>query len=162
MDSAAQEIRFETRAGYQQAIDAVLASATRGICIFDPDLKDLDLGGLARAATLDGFLAAASDRSLRIVVHDADHLSRFCPRLTALHRRFGHAFSLRQAPESLRQLSDCFILADNGNAAIRFHADHFRGKLLLAHPDAAQGWGQRFEDLWRESLPAAPATHLGL
>jgi hypothetical protein len=162
MPEPSQEIRFDTRTGYLQALDAVLASAKREICIFDPDLKGPDLDSSEHADVLAAFLSGGRDRSLRIVVHNADHVSRYCPRLMSLVRRFSHSLSIRRTPESLSHLADCFALADEGNAAIRFHADYFRGKLLLSLPEATQDWRQRFEALWLESLPAVSATQIGL
>lgn len=162
MPEPSQEVRFDTRAGYMQALNAVLASAKREICIFDPDLKGLDLDSRGHAEALATFLSGSRDRCLSIVVHNADHISHYCPRLMSLLKRYSHSFSIRKTPDSLRHLSDCFTLADEGNAAIRFHADHFRGKLLLSLPEETQGWRQRFEALWLESLPAVSATQIGL
>jgi hypothetical protein len=82
--------------------------------------------------------------------------------MAALLKRYGHCLSVRQTPEPLRGLSDSFVLSDGINGAICPHVDHFRGTLLIMQPAMVQGWQQRFEDLWRESIPGAPATHLGL
>lgn len=162
MPEPSQETRFDTRAGYLQAIDAVLASARREICVFDPNLQGPELESREHADMLAAFLSGGRDRSLRVVVHDAEHVARYCPRLMSLVRRFSHSFSIRRTPDSLHHLSDCFALADEGNAAIRFHADYFRGKLLLSLPEETQDWRQRFEALWLESLPAVSATQIGL
>ena len=153
---------FDTRAAYLQALDDVLASAGKEVCIFDTDLKKLELDTRARSDAIAAFLAGGQDRKLRVVVHDLDHLTRYSPRLMTLLKRYGHCFSVRQSPESLRTLDDCLFLVDGVSAVIRFHADFFRGKKLLEHPLEVHDWKQRFEDLWIESLPGAAATQLGL
>lgn len=153
---------FDTRAAYQQAIDSVFSAAKKELCIFDADIRDLELDRRARADAIAAFLTGGRDRSLRIVLHDLDHLTRYSPRLMALLKRYNHCFSIRQTPEPLRNVADAFILADGTSGAIRFHADHFRGKVLLDHPVEIHDWQQRFEELWRESIPGASATHIGL
>jgi hypothetical protein len=153
---------FDTRAAYLQALDDVLAGANREVCIFDTDLKKLELDTRARSDALAAFLAGGQDRKLRVVVHDLDHLTRYSPRLMTLLKRYSHCFSVRQSPESLRNLDDCLFLVDGVSAVIRFHADFFRGKKLVEQPVEVHDWQQRFEDLWLESLPGASATHIGL
>lgn len=153
---------FDTRAAYQQAIDTVLGAAKKELCIFDSDTLDMELEGKARADALSAFLAGGQDRSLRIILHDTDRLIRYSPRLMGLLKRYGHCFSVRQTPEPLRNLADSFVLADRASGVIRFHADHFRGKVLLEQPLEIHDWHQRFESLWGESMPGASATHLGL
>lgn len=156
------EEAFDARAAYLQAVDAVLDAAKKEICIFDADLMNLEFERRPRADRIAGFLAGGPDRSLRIVVHDPDFLNRNSPRMAGLLKRYGHCFAIRQSPESLRNLTDSFLLADGESGAIRFHADHFRGKLLLGQPVAVHDWYRRFEDLWMESIPGVAATHLGL
>jgi hypothetical protein len=156
------EETFDTRGTYLQAIDTVLLAAKKDICIFDADLASLECESRQRADRIAGFLAGGSDRRLRIVLHDLDYLNRRAPRMTALLRRYGHCLTIRQSSESMRNLSDAFLLADGESGVIRFHADHFRGKLLIGHPMAVHDWYRRFEDLWMESVPGASATHLGL
>lgn len=157
-----QQETFDTRTAYQQAIDSVLAAAEKGLCIFDPAIKDLELDSRARADAIATFLTGGRDRSLRIVLHDFDHLTRYSPRLMGLLKRYSHCFSVRQTPESLRNIADAFVLADGVSGVIRFHADHFCGKMLLDHPVEIHDWQQRFEDIWLESIPGASATHIGL
>lgn len=153
---------FDTLSGYRQAIDCILSSASRELCIFDRDLEKTGLGSRQYANRLSAFLAGGRDRMLRIVLHDTEHVMRYSPRLMTLLKRYSHNFIVRQSSESLRSLSDCFILADSTSGVIRFHEDHFRGKLLLGQSEEIHAWHQRFEDLWTESVPGIAATHLGL
>lgn len=155
-----QEIRFDTRSDYAHAIDTLLLTCRRQLCVFDPDLRDAGFENKARADTLVRFLAEGGE--IRMVLHDPDHLQRYCPRLLVLLARYGHRYSVRQTPADLRLLTDCFVLGDEGSAVIRFHADHFRGKLLLGNADETQGWWQRFEQLWESCPQTVASTRLGL
>lgn len=153
---------FDTRAAYRKAVDTVLSTAKREICVFDTDIKDLEFDARIRADAIAAFLAGGRDRSLRIVLHELYHIDRYSPRLLGLLKRYSHCFSIRQTPEPLRGISDSFMLADKTSGVIRFHSDHFRGKLLLEHPMEIHDWRQRFEALWLESVPGTSATYLGL
>lgn len=156
------EESFDTHAAYLKAVDTVLAAAKKEICVFDADAKNLEFDTRARADLIAAFLAGGRDRSLRIVLHELDHATRYAPRLMGLLKRYSHCFSIRQTPAPLRNLSDAFVLADRSGGVIRFHSDHFRGKLLLEHPVEIHDWHQRFEALWLESTPGISASCLGL
>lgn len=153
---------FDTRAAHGRAVGTVLSVAKREISVFDADIATLGLDTRARADAIAAFLAGGRDRSLRIVLHDLDHVNRYSPRLMGLLKRYSHCFAIRQTPESLRNLTDSFVLADGVNGVVRFHTDHFRGKLLLERPIEVHDWQQRFENLWLESIPGVSASHLGL
>jgi hypothetical protein len=156
------EEMFDTSAAHDRAVGTVLSVAKREICIFDADIATLGLETRVRADAIAAFLARGRDRSLRIVLHDLEHVNRYSPRLMGLLRRYSHCFAIRQTPESLRNLADAFVLADGITGVVRFHADHFRGKLFLERPLEVHDWQQRFENLWLESIPGISASHLGL
>ncbi|MFZ5465078.1 MAG: hypothetical protein ACOZB1_16445 [Pseudomonadota bacterium] len=156
-----QEIRFDTRADYSQAIDTLLRSTVGSLRVFDLDLKNTGFESAARAAALANFLGQRGGQ-IQMVLHDPEHLLRCCPRVMSLFTRHGHCFAIRRTPDDLRLLTDCFLLADEDKAVIRLHADHFRGKLLLAKPEDVRPWRQRFAELWDASLPSVAATRLGL
>lgn len=162
MGEEAREDAFDSRSGYLLAVNAVLACARKEICVFDADLTVIDLERVERAESLSAFLSGDRDRTLRIALHDPEHVERHCPRIMALLGRFSHSFAIRQTPDGLRHLADCFVVADKSNLVVRFHADYSRGKVLLSLPDEARPWCQRFEDIWLESHPAVPSTRLGL
>lgn len=153
---------FDTRAAFQRAVDTVLPLAKKEICVFDADLRNLEFDARVRADMISTFLAGGRDRSVRMVLHELDHVTRYSPRLVGLLKRYSHCFSIRQTPESLRNLADAFVLADGVSGVIRFHADHFRGKLLLDQAVAVHDWQQRFEGLWVEAIPGFSVTQLGL
>lgn len=153
---------FDTEAGFRQAIDTIIASASRELRIFDRSLQRIDLEQKDRAEALEAFLGGARDRRVGIVVQDPDHCERYCPRLQNLLRRFGLTFEFRQAPLELAHLSECFLLADKSQAVIRFHVDQPRGKIILDDGDEVHPWWQRHEELWTMSSPCLSPTRLGL
>lgn len=153
---------FDSEAGYRDAIDAALAAAREEIRILDKDLIRMEIEQPARVETLTAFLAGNRDRRLRLLLHDSGPLERRSPRLLSLLRQFGHAIEVRQIPEHYRHLQECQVLADRRHGTLRFHADHPRGNLLLDAPEDIHPWWQRFDDLWEQSQPCAPATTLGI
>jgi hypothetical protein len=153
---------FDSEAGFRAAIDLTLAAARREVRIFDQDLVRLGIDDAAHVALLGRFLAAGSHRRLRIVLHDMAPLEKRSPRLLALIRQHHHAIEIRTTPDHLRQLTDCWVLADQDHGAIRFHADHPRGKRITAWPAEIGPWWQRFDELWEASEPCSPGAVTGL
>jgi hypothetical protein len=162
MNPAPVESRFDTYQGYRQAVAEVVGLAEGRIVLFDPDLGETGLESPLAAAALTRFFGGRRDARLQIVLHRTGHVERHCPRLLALLRLRSHVFDIRRTPDDLRQLTDCFVLADARHGAIRFHADHPRGKLLLHHDQEIGDWQRRFDELWELSSPALAATTLGL
>lgn len=153
---------FDSEAGFRQALDTVIASAGREIRVFDRDLSRMRLEEKARAEALENFLAADRERHLRIVLHNPETVEQSCPRLMTLRRRFPMTVEFRQSPDELRHLADSFLLANHAQAAVRFHFDHARGRLMLDTAEEVHPFWKRFDDLWELSLPCLAATRLGL
>lgn len=162
MKASPGETRFDTYEAYRLAVATVVMQAQRELAIFDPDLEETGLESRAGVEHLTRLLAAGRGRQLRIVLHDTGHLERHCPRLIRLLQDYGHIASLRRSPEHLRNLTDCFIVADGSHAAIRFHADHARGKLLIAQDEQVGNWQSRFGELWELATATSCITTLGL
>ena len=156
------ETRFDTLAEYLHAVDAVLASMHKDLCIFDVDLRALDFAAKQRTEQLSRNMVQRHGYRLRIVLHDTSHVERYCARVKTLLTRFSHCFEIRCTPEDLRHLTECFVLADDAYGVVRFHCDHGRGKLFSGLPDEGKLWRNRFEELWDLSSPAVSATTLGL
>jgi len=153
---------FDTEAAYRAAIDVVLTAARSEIRIFDRDLLQMALGKRERVALLADFLAGGRDRRLCIVLHDIAPLERFLPRLIELMRLRGHMIETRKTPDNLRNLTDCWLLADGAHGAIRFHVDHPRGKLVTDLAPEIEPWWRRFDDLWQECEMCTPGATTGL
>ena len=152
----------DTRAALQRAVDTVLPLAKKEIGVFDADLRNLEFDARGRADMISAFLAGGRDRSVRMVLHELDHVTRYSPRLVGLLKRYSHCFSIRQTPESLRNLADAFVLADGVSGVIRFHADHFRGKLLLEQAVAGPGVPEAIGGVWGGARPGGSGKGGGL
>src|SRR5207248_10729684 len=98
--------RFDSAAGFQEAVDRLLAQPGRELRIFDPDGAALRLNDSSRIESLERFLAASRTRRLYMVVHDTDHLTRQCPRLLALLKRYSHAVQINRTHEHIREVQD--------------------------------------------------------
>lgn len=153
---------FDSEAGYRAAIALTLAGVQRELRIFDRDLAGMGLDERAQVALLDRFLAAGPDRQLHVVVHDLAPLQAHQPRLLALLRDYAQQVQVRVTPEHLRHLADCWLLADGSSGVIRFHADHARGKVVVALPSEIKPWWQRGDDLGAESEACTPWAVAGL
>lgn len=162
MDVSPGESRFDTYEAYRQAVAMVVMQAQRELAIFDPDLRETGLESRSGADHLTRLLTMSRARQLRIVLHDPDHLERHCPRLIKLLQNYAHVASLRRSPEHLRNLTDCFVVADGRHAVIRFHADHARGKLLIAQDEQVGNWQRRFGELWETATVSSCITTLGI
>ena len=149
---------FDSEAGYRAAIDATLQAARHELRIFDGDLEHITLDDPVRSALLLAFLAGGPARRLHIVLHDPEPLRTQHPRLLNLIRSHGHQIEIRQTPDHLRQLADRFVLADELHGAIRFHADHARGKWVGNDDIEIHPFWQRFDALWEESQVCTPSA----
>jgi hypothetical protein len=152
---------FDSEAGFRAGIDLTLAAACKELRVFDRDLGRMGLETPTRIAALTTFLASGHGR-LKMVLHDTSLLEQRSPRLVGLIRHYGHAIEVRRTPDHLRQVSDCWVLADQSCAAIRFHIDHPRGKLLMASPVDVRPWWDRFDELWEASEACSPGATTGL
>jgi hypothetical protein len=162
MDGTAFEQRFDTYREYSIAIRQTLEAAGVELYIFDPDLAHTGLESSENVALIERLLLATSESRLRIVLHDTTHLETRSPRLLRLMADFSHCFEIRQSPDDLRNLTECYLLTNNDAGVLRFHRDWPRGKWFVANPEEAGIWRSRFEQLWECSTLAVPATRLGL
>jgi hypothetical protein len=151
---------FDSEASYRAAIDLTLAAARRELRIFDQDLADMGLDAPPRIAALTTFLGAGG--RLSMVLHDIGFLEQRMPRFINLIRMYGHLLQVRRTAEHLRQVADCWVLADQAAGTIRFHADHPRGKLVLGAPAEVLPWWQRFDELWLAGEACSPGAATGL
>lgn len=156
------ETRVHSMSDYQRAIEALMHTASRDLCVFDADLRALDFGSRYRAEQLKAFLRSSRANRLRIVLHDTDYVERFCPRVINLLTQFSYCMEIRRTAPHLRQLKQCYVLADDGGGVVRFHTDHARGKIFLGLPAESKAWREHFEELWEFAEPGFSATKLGL
>lgn len=165
MDDAATQteyLQFDTEADYQAAVDRLLAAPGRELRIFDPDLASLRLNTPQRVAQLQQFLAASRTRRLYVALHDADHLTKYCPRMMALLARYAHAIQINCTHQEIRNLQDSFLVIDQSHYLRRPVALQFRGALGLHDETEALSMRARFTEIWSASFPGVAGTTLGL
>jgi len=161
MDAPIYE-RFDTNEGFQTAVDRLMEQPGRELRVFDPDGAALRLNDPQRIERLDRFLLASRTRRLYLVVHDTDHLTRQCPRLLTLLRRFAHAMQINRTHEEIREVQDAFLLLDGMHYVRRPVASLFRGAMGLGDENEGQALRGRFGEIWSASYPAVSSTTVGL
>ncbi|MFN2643705.1 MAG: hypothetical protein ABR570_01850 [Burkholderiales bacterium] len=161
MDEASYE-RFDSASGFQAAVDRVLGQPGRELRIFDPDGAALRLNDSSRITNLERFLAASRTRRIYMVVHDTDHLTRYCPRLIGLLGRYAHAMQVNRTHEHLRELQDAFLVLDSQHYVRRPQSSFYRGAIGLGDETEALEMRSRFMEIWEASFPGVSSTAVGL
>jgi hypothetical protein len=161
MDAPIYE-RFETNEGFQACIERLLGQPGRELRVFDPDGAALRLNEPARIEALAGFLLASRTRRLYFVLHNTDHVTRQCPRLLTLLRRFSHAMQINRTHEEIREVQDSFLLLDSMHYVRRPVAALFKGAMGLGDENEGQALRGRFGEIWAASYPAVSSTTIGL
>jgi len=161
MDAPIYE-RFETNEGFQSAMDRLMEQPGRELRLFDPDGAALRLNDPQRIERLDRFLLASRTRRIYLVVHNTDHITRQCPRLLTLLRRFAHAMQINRTHEEIREVQDAFLLLDSMHYVRRPVASLFRGAMGLGDENEGQALRGRFGEIWSASYPAVSSTTVGL
>jgi hypothetical protein len=161
MDEAVYE-HFDTRAGFQAAVERLLVQPGRELRIFDPDGAALRLNDSTRIEQLERFLLASRTRRLYLVLHDIEHLTRHCPRMMSLLARFSHAVQINRSSEEIRELQDAFLVLDALHYVRRPVASYFRGAIGLGDETEGLGMRSRFLEIWAASVPAVSGTTVGL
>ena len=161
MDAPIYE-RFDTNEGFQAAVERLMQQPGRELRVFDPDGAALRLNDAQRIEGLERFLLASRTRRLYLVVHNTEHLTRQCPRLLTLLRRFSHAMQINRTHEEIREVQDAFLLLDAMHYVRRPMASLFRGAMGLGDENEGQALRGRFGELWAASYPAVSSTTVGL
>ena len=161
MDEATYE-RFDTSAGFQGAVERLLAQPGRELRIFDPDGTSLRLNDPARIAQLERFLSASRTRRVYLVIHETDHITRQCPRLLGLLARFSHMVQINRTHEHIRELQDAFLVLDSQHYVRRSVAAFYRGAMGIGDDVDALAMRQRFMEIWEASYPGVSSTVAGL
>jgi hypothetical protein len=146
---------------YESAVDQVIGKATSSLRVFDSTLTT-GFNSRQRYDAVRQFLIANRGNTLRIVVHDAQHLDRNCPRLLMLLRQMGHAITIHETTPLAKGVYDPFVIADDRHFAHRFHFDSRRGLFSQHDPIGARALIEHFDEIWEASSPALSATTLGL
>ncbi|OGA79899.1 MAG: hypothetical protein A3G81_18225 [Betaproteobacteria bacterium RIFCSPLOWO2_12_FULL_65_14] len=161
MDDAVYE-RFDTKEGFQAAVDRLFEQPGRELRIFDPDGAALRLNDPARIERIERFLQASRTRRIYIVLHDPQHVQRQCPRMMSLLARYSHAIQINRTHAEIRELQDAFMVLDSSHYLRRPVAAFFRGAIGLADENDALAMRGRFSEIWAASYPAVAGTTVGL
>ena len=161
MDAPIYE-RFDTNEGFQSAVERLLEQPGRELRVFDPDGAALRLNDPARIQRLERFLLASRTRRLYLAIHGTDHITRQCPRLMTLLRRFSHAMQINRTQEEIREVQDAFLLLDSVHYVRRPVSALFRGAMGLGDENEGQALRGRFGEIWAASYPAVSSTTIGL
>ena len=153
---------FEDEAGFQTAIDELLAQARHELMIFDQSLVLTRLDSPERVDRLASFLHNSRRNRIQVVVHDARRVSAYCPRFLNLLRQFGHALAVRVTQGDARTANDVLLLADGQHYVRRAHVDRPRGVVVTDDPNATLPLLNRFGEIWQASRIGISATTSGL
>ena len=154
--------RFDGEAEFQSAVERLIGQPGRELRIFDPDLSALRVNSPERIALLEKFLRASRTRRIQIVVHDTEHLSRYCPRMLGLLKLFTHAMQINRTSDEIRNLQDAFLVLDAQHYVRRPVARFFRGAVALNDDNEGLAMRTRFQEIWAASFPAVSSTTVGL
>jgi hypothetical protein len=149
-------------AEYIAAIDTVCGLAHRSLVVFEKDFENLGFDSVARYDILHHFLLFNPQAQVKLLAHDTQGISRYCPRLIMLLRQFGHSVNIHQTPKSLRHISEPFTVADELAFVRRFHFNDSRGILAVNDAANARQLNARFQEMWTASQPSVFADATGL
>lgn len=155
-------VRFDTESDYRASVEQVLGEAAASVRILDRDLAPMKLESPRVSALIAARFRANRAFTIHIALHDTDFVARDAPRLLDILELHLGQFEIRLVPESLRELSDCHLLADAKHGVRRFHKDFPRGALFLDNPAETAPWWKRFDELWAACTPASLARRTGL
>ena len=161
-DSPQEYVRFDYEADFQAAVDRLLEQPGHELRVFDPNLVALKLNSAARVEKLRTFLATSRTRRLYIVLHDPEHLTRYCARMMNLLALYNHAIRINRTSEEIRELQDSFMVLDKNHYVRRPVARFFRGAAGINDETQALVMRARFQEIWDSSFPAVSSTTTGL
>lgn len=157
----AQYRRFEGMREFETLLDEMIAQTQSAIRVFDKSLSR-EYNAPQRYEALRQFLLASRSNRLMIVLHEADHIERQCPRMIELARQFSSAVKIHQTLRPARHVYDPFVIFDATHYLHRFHVDHLRAALGTNDVIGAQQLLDRFAEIWEASAPAVSADKTGL
>lgn len=147
---------------HDSALEKILLLASKTLRVFDEDLSKLKLERSVNAELLHRFLSADRQRSLQIVLRNAEPFRRNSPRLMALLTDYSQSMTIIQCPPHLASLNDSLCIADDQHALIRFHSDSARARVLIDSAEECTPYVHRFEEILQEGGEQLSATTLGL
>jgi hypothetical protein len=147
---------------YAEALDLVIATATRELLIFDQDLTHGNYASAERFELINQFLSQHPLSQLTIVLQSADYFLQHCPRLFDLLKHYGHKMTVYETNDVAKIAKDCFVIADKQHYCRRFHIDQARFKYAFDDVAESASLHTRFDELLAETSQTITATQLGL
>ncbi|MDR3413576.1 MAG: hypothetical protein P4L87_21920 [Formivibrio sp.] len=149
--------RFDTLAGYQAAIQVLIAGAQKRLWFCEQTLRESGLGSRMQHDMLVHFLRASATSTIRILLTRTEYLLQECPRLLQLFNQFPHRLEIRTPIELTANEQQCYVIADEGHYLKRYHSDWLRGEYGIDRQEAAV-LEQRF-NLWWEQASTPSEMH---
>lgn len=153
---------FNTPVEYAEALDRLLAQASRSLRIYDWDLADGGYETPARIALLNDFWRQGRGRQVRILLADDTWLTRHAGQLMQLVAVWGHVLEVRVREGNPPTAQDCFVLADEAGVLKRFDKDTTQGVMRPDSRGDVVDLGIRFDSEWERAPGRIAPRTLGL
>lgn len=147
---------------YDEAIHLILSKAQQRLLIFDQDLKRGNFSSLANYQLLENFLASNIASEVSIILQNADYFQQQCPRLNALLKLYQHKMSVYITDNSVKNIKESFMVADEEHYIKRIHIDQARFRYGLNDRTSTEVLHNRFLELKSAVQDSISSTTLGL
>jgi hypothetical protein len=147
---------------YVEAIDLILSKAQHQLLIFDQDFKRGNFSSLTKYQLLKNFLAHNIASELIIILQNAEYFQLKCPRLNALFKVYQHKMFVYVTNNKLKNIKECFIVADGEHYIKRIHIDQARFRYAIHDKLNSEILHNRFLTLQADAQDAVSMTNLGL
>jgi hypothetical protein len=152
--------RSEFIAALHAAVGSAATLRARRMFWVDPDFAEWPLDDVALLAELDRWLRLPK-RSLVLLAHDFDGVSRHRARFVAWYRLWSHAVSAFSPVAEERSVLPCMLLVEGGSVVRLSDAVHWRGQ-VDADPTEVLRRRDQIDALLQRAEPAFASTTLGL
>lgn len=147
---------------YSEALSIILANAQSELLIFDQDLSHGGFSSLEKYELIRLFLNRNITSQLTIILQDTAYFQEKCPRLFSLLITYGHKMNVYVTNQTVKQVKDCFVIADGLHYIKRIHIDQARFKYALNDIASIKPLHSRFSELKEAIQDVVSVTQLGL
>lgn len=147
---------------YAKAVNMILASAEQELLIFDQDLCHGDFCTLANSMLLQQFLSKNPTSRLTIILQNINNFQEKCPRIINLLNVYGHKMTIHETNLSVKNIKDCFVIADSKHYVNRIHIDQARFKYATYDTEKVSSLKIRFNEILGNTHDSLTITKLGL
>lgn len=147
---------------YDAAINLILSKAQHQLLIFDQDLSRGDFASLEKYQLLENFLTANVASVLTIILQNTDYFQQKCPRLNVLLKVYQHKMAVYVTDGSVKNIKECFIVADSEHYIKRIHIDQARFRYGFNDKVTTEILHNRFLELKTAVQHRISTTTLGL